>query len=179
MHYEWRFERLIRYAARPAVATERLSALPDGRLLYRLKRSWRDGTNAVIFERQDFMAKLAVLVPAPRAHLTRYHGVVGPSAKWRPQIIPTGDEISSETPLNAPRSSQPSTAPTAPVMDAEPAPQTASPHKRNYTWAELMKRVFNHSTNYIRRRGNVHSRPDYTSISSPIRTGNRLRRSAA
>ena len=73
MHYEWSFERLIRYAARPAIATERLSELSDGRLLYRLKRSWRDGTNAVIFERQDFMAKLAVLVPAPRAHLTRYH----------------------------------------------------------------------------------------------------------
>ena len=33
-----RLERLIRYAARPAVATERLAALPDGRLLYRLKR---------------------------------------------------------------------------------------------------------------------------------------------
>jgi len=69
-----RLELLIRYAARPAVSTERLSELPDGRLLYRLKRPWRDGTSAVTFERQDFMAKLAVLVPAPRAHLTRYHG---------------------------------------------------------------------------------------------------------
>src|SRR2546425_12247797 len=86
LHYEWSFERLIRYAARPAVATERLSALSDGRLLYRLKRPWRDGTSAVIFERQDFMSKLAVLVPAPRAHLTRYH-VLGPAAVWRPLII--------------------------------------------------------------------------------------------
>jgi hypothetical protein len=47
------------------VTTERLTALPDGRLLYRLKRAWRDGTAAVIFERQDFISKLAVLVPAP------------------------------------------------------------------------------------------------------------------
>ena len=75
-----RLERLCRYAGRPAVATERLTTLPDGRLLYRLKRPWRDGTSAVIFERQDFMAKLAVLVPVPRAHLTRYHGVLGPAA---------------------------------------------------------------------------------------------------
>ena len=37
-------EKLCRYAARPPVATERLSRLPDGRLLYRLKRRWRDGT---------------------------------------------------------------------------------------------------------------------------------------
>ena len=71
-----RLERLMRYAARPAVATQRLTRLPDGRLHYRLKRPWRDGTTAVVFERQDFIAKLAALVPAPRAHLTRYHGAV-------------------------------------------------------------------------------------------------------
>jgi hypothetical protein len=75
-----RLERLCRYAGRPAVSTERLTALPDGRLLYRLKRPWRDGTSAIVFERQDFIAKLAVLTPAPRAHLTRYHGVLGPAA---------------------------------------------------------------------------------------------------
>jgi hypothetical protein len=40
-HDRMRPERLIRYAARPAVATERLTALPDGRLLYGLKRPWR------------------------------------------------------------------------------------------------------------------------------------------
>ena len=39
-----RLERLCRYAARPPVATERLSRLEDGRLLYRLKHRWRDGT---------------------------------------------------------------------------------------------------------------------------------------
>ena len=66
-----RLERLCRYAGRPAVAVERLTELPDGRLLYRLKRPWRNGTTAVVFERQDFIGKLAVLTPAPRAHLTR------------------------------------------------------------------------------------------------------------
>jgi hypothetical protein len=75
-----RLERLCRYAGRPAVATQRLSELPDGRLLYRLKRPWRDGTEAVIFEPRDFIAKLAALAPAPRAHLVRYHGVLGPAA---------------------------------------------------------------------------------------------------
>jgi len=92
-----RLERLVRYAARPAVATERLTALSDGRLLYRLKRPWRDGTSAVIFERQDFMAKLAVLVPAPRAHLTKYHGILAPAATWRQLIIPTTNENPSES----------------------------------------------------------------------------------
>jgi hypothetical protein len=52
-------ERLLRYAARPAVALERLSRLPDGRLVYRLKRMWSDGSTDVVYEPQDFMAKLA------------------------------------------------------------------------------------------------------------------------
>ena len=68
-----RLERLLRYAARPAVALERLSRLPDGRLVYRLKRTWSDGTTDVVFEPLDFMAKLAALVPPPRVHLVRYY----------------------------------------------------------------------------------------------------------
>ena len=43
-----RLERLLRYAARPAVALERLSRLPDGRLVYRLKRMWSDGSTDVV-----------------------------------------------------------------------------------------------------------------------------------
>jgi hypothetical protein len=44
-HDRMRLERLARYAGRPPLATERLSLLPDGRLLVRLKRRWRDGTS--------------------------------------------------------------------------------------------------------------------------------------
>jgi hypothetical protein len=135
-----RLERLIRYAARPAVATERLTALSDGRLLYRLKRPWRDGTIAVIFERHDFMSKLAVLVPAPRAQLTKYHGIFGPAAAWRALIIPTNDENPSESgpsPTIAPQSSTPPSVETGPASC-----KPASPRQRNYSWAQLMKRVF-------------------------------------
>jgi hypothetical protein len=59
------------------VAPERLSGLPDGWLLYRLERPWRDGTTAVVFEPQILIATLPALVPAPRAYLVRYHGVLG------------------------------------------------------------------------------------------------------
>ena len=68
-----RFERLCRYAGRPPLAAERLSALPDGRLLYRLKRRWRDGTTHVVFEPLDLVAKLAALVPPPRFNVVRYY----------------------------------------------------------------------------------------------------------
>jgi hypothetical protein len=49
-HDRVRLQRLLRYAARPPLSTERLSLLPDGRLLYRLKRRWSDGTTHVIYE---------------------------------------------------------------------------------------------------------------------------------
>jgi hypothetical protein len=73
-----RLEHLFRYAGRPPLATGRLSALPDGRLLYRLKRRWRDGTTHMIFEPVDLVAKLAALVPPPRFNLVRYHGILAP-----------------------------------------------------------------------------------------------------
>ena len=66
-------ERLCKYAARPPLATDRLSRLPDGRLSYRLKTPWRNGTTHVMFEPLELVEKLAVLVPAPRANLIRFH----------------------------------------------------------------------------------------------------------
>ncbi len=39
-------DRLARYVARPAIATERLSLAPDGRVPYQLRRPWRDGWSA-------------------------------------------------------------------------------------------------------------------------------------
>jgi hypothetical protein len=83
-----RLERLCRYTGRPSVATERLSLLPDGRLLYRLKRRWRDGTSHVIFDPLDFIGNLGALVPPPRFNLVRYQGVQAPSAAWRSRIVP-------------------------------------------------------------------------------------------
>jgi hypothetical protein len=74
--------------ARPPVATERLSRLVDGRLLYRLKHRWRDGTTHVVFEPQELVEKLAALVPPPRFHLVRYHGILGPCASERDCVVP-------------------------------------------------------------------------------------------
>ncbi len=85
-----RLERLCRYVARPPVATERLSRLEDGRLLYRLKHRWRDGTTHVVFEPQELVEKLAALVPPPRFHLVRYHGILAPCASGRDRVVPGG-----------------------------------------------------------------------------------------
>jgi hypothetical protein len=75
-----RLERLCRYVGRSPVATERLSELPDARLLYRLRHRWRDGTTHVVFEPLDLVARLAALVPPPRTNTVRYHGILAPCA---------------------------------------------------------------------------------------------------
>jgi len=74
-------ERLCRYIARPAIASERLSIDADGRVVYRLRRARRDGTNAIVFEPLAFLERLAARVPRPRAHLLKYHGVLAPAAQ--------------------------------------------------------------------------------------------------
>jgi hypothetical protein len=58
-----------------------LSLTEGGLVRLALKTPYRDGTTHVIFEPADFIARLVALVPKPRAHLTRYHGVFAPASK--------------------------------------------------------------------------------------------------
>jgi hypothetical protein len=63
------------------------------RVAYALKTPYRDGTTHVVLEPKDFVARLAALVPGPRSHLTRYHGVFAPHAKWRALIVPGQPQV--------------------------------------------------------------------------------------
>jgi hypothetical protein len=72
----------------PAVAENRLSLSSNGNVRYELKTPYRDGTTHVIFEPLDFIAKLAALVPPPRANLTRFHGVFVPNSRYRDRVVP-------------------------------------------------------------------------------------------
>ena len=88
-------ERMGRYLARPPIATDRLSLLDDGRLELQLKRPWRDGTTAFVFQPQELIERLVAIVPRPRAHLVRYSGVLAPAFAARAQIVPSADKASS------------------------------------------------------------------------------------
>jgi len=115
-------ERLIRYVARPSVALERLKWTSDGNLTYQLKRAFSDGTTHILFSPMELMEKLVALIPQPKIHLIRYHGVLAPHAKWRSLIVPKQIQ-----------------EPLATTNDSE---KKASRSKR-ISWAELLKRVFN------------------------------------
>jgi hypothetical protein len=82
-----RLERLCRYVARPPIASERLCAQDDGRLLYRLKRRWRDGTSHLLFDPVELVERIAALIPPPRVHLVRYHGELAPAAMRRAHVV--------------------------------------------------------------------------------------------
>ena len=72
------------------VAAGRLSLTAQGQVCYTLQTPYRDGTTHVVFEPLDFIARLAALVPRPRVHLTRYHGVFAPHSRWRAEVTPAG-----------------------------------------------------------------------------------------
>jgi len=44
-------------------------------VLLRLRRPWSDGTRAIRFEPNEFLEKLAAMVPKPRINLLVYHGL--------------------------------------------------------------------------------------------------------
>jgi hypothetical protein len=67
----------------------------------------------------EFMQRLAALVPRPRLHLIRFHGVLAPNAKLRSEIIPSTPEPATESSTD----------------HAQGAPARMS-------WPRLLKRVF-------------------------------------
>jgi len=89
-HQREKLERLTRYVSRPPVALERLDLTAQGQVRYRLKTPYRDGTTHIVLEPLDFIARLAALVPPPRVHLRRFHGVFAAHAALRGTVTPGG-----------------------------------------------------------------------------------------
>jgi len=111
--------KLCGYGARPPFALERLSVLPDGRVCYRLKRPTADERTELRLAPTEFLRKLASLIPPPRHHLVRFHGVFAPNAAWRKEVVPSLE----------PAAPQASSAPaaTVPSLTAAPAAMKGRP----------------------------------------------------
>ena len=99
-------EHLLRYCARPPFALERLSVIRDAdgriaRIRYvmprhkaatwvgpgRKRKSTQPGASGVIeLSPFEFLDRLADLIPQPRKHRHRYHGVFAPNHPLRPAV---------------------------------------------------------------------------------------------
>ena len=117
-HERVRLERLCRYITRPAIANERPGCNGKGEGVLQLKSPWRVGTTHLRMSPLEFMQRLAALVPRPRLHLIRFHGVLAPNAGLRAAIVPGTVEKA-----------------------CEPAHEHAHAAAR-MSWARLLKRVF-------------------------------------
>ena len=112
-------EHLCGYITRPAIANERLKRNRAGDVVLQLKSAFKDGTTHIVMAPLEFMQRLAALVPRPRLHLIRFHGVLAPNAKLRREIIPRPPEQATE--------------PSCDHTQGAPA---------RLSWARLLKRVF-------------------------------------
>ena len=130
-----KLERLCRYISRPPVATERLALSASGQVRYTLKTPYRDGTTHIVLEPLDLMARLAALVPPPRMHLTRFHGVFAPHSKLRAMVTPAQRGMGA--------------AKHPPADPAQPPP----PRHVAMSWAKRLKRVFGIEIDTCRRCG--------------------------
>ena len=129
-------ERLCRYILRPPLALSRLSQGEEGELLYRMKRP-RRGSRLLMLTPDQLVGKLATLVPPPRVHGVRYHGVFAPHSKARSRVVPAGAMPAAPTPEPAPGKGQASQErPVRPSRARCPRPAYRVP------WAELLKKVF-------------------------------------
>lgn len=132
-----RVERLCRYLARPPIAQDRLTELTDGRLQYVMKKAWRDGTHALVFEPLDLIARICAMIPPPRFHMVRFHGVLSSHASLRAEVVPTPPaETGPLDPLQLQQHLFP---------DDEPP--------RRKPWAWLLRHVFDHDVLRCERCG--------------------------
>ena len=71
-----------------------------------------------------FIARLAALVPKPRANLTRYHGVLAPNHRWRGEVTPAkrGKDVK---------------------RTSNDEVRSTVQHHPAMTWGQRLKRVFN------------------------------------
>src|SRR5262249_28114654 len=96
-------------------------------IAYRLKRPRRRGAPELVLTPLEFLGRLATLIPPPRRHLTRYHGVFAPNAAARAEIVPPAP---------------PSTDDESSISFPTPARVPATILARRLDWAALLARVF-------------------------------------
>ena len=131
-----RLEQLCRYITRPALSDERVQLNAAGQVELKLKTPWRDGTTHLVVSPLEFMQRLAALVPRPRLHLIRFHGVLAPNAKLRALVVPQGP----------PDQDKPATEAAA-AAGCKAQTVQARPHR--ISWARLLKRVFDIDMNRV------------------------------
>ena len=85
--YRAALELLIRYMSRPPLAQGRPMLREDGKVLWNLRRPWRDGTRAFLLDPLALIGRLAAPVPHAREHQLTDHGCLAPASPLRDHVV--------------------------------------------------------------------------------------------
>jgi len=80
-------ERLLRYCARPAFASDQLSLTDNDMVCFRPSKPTPKGETELTMKPEDFLDKVAKLIPKPRKHRHHYHGVLASNSPYRKHIV--------------------------------------------------------------------------------------------
>lgn len=116
-----RLQKLCKYLLRPPIAEDRLKKLNNGEILFEMKTTWGDGTRAILFKPLELIEKLMAIIPQPRIHQVRFHGILAPSATDREKVVPSKADIQ---------------------IQREMFEKTPAKKKPRLNWAELLRRTF-------------------------------------
>ena len=94
----------------------------------KLRAVWRDGTTHMVLSSLEFMQRVVLLVPRPRPHLVRFHGVLAPNAKLRLLVGPQQPSVQAQAATGA-----------AVTTGCEAEPVQAPPYR--VSWARLLRRM--------------------------------------
>mgnify|MGYP003966953893 FL=1 len=119
-------ERLCRYIARGALSQERIALGQSGRVIFKLKNPYRDGTTHLEFTPEQFIKRVITLIPPARKNMIRYYGVFGARHNKRGEVTSRASSIKKKTNKKA--------------IYRTP-------------WADLLKHVFKYEVNYCDRCG--------------------------
>ena len=93
----------------------------QGQVVYKLKTAYRNGTTHIVLSPLDLLSRLTSLIPRPRVHLIRFHGVFAPHCKYRSLVTPEHSDKTNKTSRTEQKKA-----------------------KKSYSmgWAKMLKRVF-------------------------------------
>jgi hypothetical protein len=126
-----KLERLLRYGSRPPFAQKRLSLLPSGKVRLELRKPLRTGQTQLVLEPEAFLRRLFAIIPPPRWHLTRFHGVFSGHHRLRRKLATL---LPEPPPPPLPRDDA---EPRAALIDDE-----QTPSESRIAYAQLLSRVF-------------------------------------
>jgi hypothetical protein len=122
-------ERLLRYLLRGPLSHDRLREIDGGRLALTLRKPLRDGTTHLVFDPLELIERLIALIPWPRVHQIRYHGLLAPHAKLRPRIVARATSKEASPDLDA-------------AATQTPRDSGLAARSRRKSWAQLLAHVF-------------------------------------